>query len=164
MRMVGFSICSLVLVGRGPDLGAGTLRREVGDLLGPLVDEEDHHVALGIVLEDAEGHKSRRENRLARAGRGRHRMRAAGCPCPDRAEEVDRAGQVIPAVSFISSFEVLVRGDGRQGPRSRAGSAAVLERRGRRPVSMKRILGVWGSALPGGKAVPPTRRAGAFPA
>ena len=72
--------------GRGDDLA---LHRalHVGDLLGPLVDEHDHEVDLGVVHRDRVGDRLQ-HHRLARLGR-RHDQ--AALALADRCDEVDDA-------------------------------------------------------------------------
>ncbi len=113
-------VVDLLVVGRGPDLGRHAAL-EVGDLLGPLVHQEDHHLALGIVLQDAERHVAQ-EGRLARAGRGDDQAARA---LADRAEQVDRAGGHAPVLHL--HLQVLVRGDGGERGEVELG-AALLER------------------------------------
>ena len=110
-------VLDLLVVGRGPDL-RGDAAPEVGDLLGALVDQEDHHVALGIVLEDSERHVAQ-ENRLPGPGR---RDDQAARALPDGAEQVDGARRH-PAVLHLE-LEVLVRGH--RGERGEVEPAAPL--------------------------------------
>jgi hypothetical protein len=96
-------VLDLLVVGGGPDLGGRHAAAEVGHLLGSLVHEQNHHVALRVVLEHAQRHIAQ-ERGLA--GPGRSHDQPAGA-LTDRAEEVDRAGGEAPVLHFHP--QVLVR-------------------------------------------------------
>src|SRR5690348_13099048 len=89
-----------VVVGRVVERGVDDLALHralhVGDLFRPLVDEDDHEVALGVVLGDGVG--DRLEDRgLARLGR-RHDQ--AALALADGADEVDDPGEHVARVGL----------------------------------------------------------------
>ena len=73
--------------GRGDDLALDRALH-VGDLFGPLVDEDDHEVALGVVAGDRVGDRLQ-DQRLAGLGR---RDDQAALALADRRDEVDEPG------------------------------------------------------------------------
>ena len=74
--------------GRGDDLALDRALH-VGDLFGPLVDEDDHEVDLGVVRRDRVG-EGLHDHRLAGLGRGDDEPALA---LADRGDEVDDPGR-----------------------------------------------------------------------
>jgi len=118
MRM-WFSICSSF--DDAQISAATTLRLKSVTSSRPLVDEEDHHVALGIVFQDAERHVAQQRG-LARA---RRRDDEAAGAFADRAEEVDCTRREAAVLQL--HLQKLVGRDRRERGEFRD-RAAVLER------------------------------------
>ena len=97
----------VLVVGRGPDLG-GHAALEIGDFLGPLIDEQDHHMALGMVFQHAQGDIAEQRGL---AGAGRRDDQAAGA-LAERAEQIYRAGG--QAMVLHLELQLLVGRDGGQ--------------------------------------------------
>ena len=81
--------------GRGDDLALDR-PLHVGDLFGPLVDEDDHEVALGVVRRDRVGERLH-DHRLAGLGRGDDE---AALALADGGHEVDDAGREARALGL----------------------------------------------------------------